>query len=165
MKKLALVVCTLLFTTISFAKDYKITNVEYTLNPSSWKFLGTTKQFALENNVEVNKSKKFETLEDLEAYINDYKQRLDNTRAFDEYSVEYKINETSDLNEVTLYVTTTDTVHLLAVPYPKYDSNSGAVLKLKAKDSNFLGTMNTMSTDLNLSLDTTSDETKFALGL
>ena len=76
MKKLALVVCTLLFTTISFAKDYKITNVEYTLNPSSWKFLGTTKQFALENNVEVNKSKKFETLEDLEAYINDYKQRL-----------------------------------------------------------------------------------------
>lgn len=164
MKKLALVVCTLLFTTISFAKDYKITNVEYTLNPSSWKFLGTTKQFALENNVEVNKSKKFETLEDLEAYINDYKQRLDNTRAFDDYSVEYKINETSDLNEVTLYVTTTDTVHLLAVPYPKYDSNSGAVLKLKAKDSNFLGTMNTMSTDLNLSLDTTGDETKFALG-
>lgn len=164
MKKLSFILCALLLAGSIFAKDYQITKVEYTLNPSSWKFLGTTKEFALENNVEVNKNKKFESLEALELYIEDYKQRLSNTRAFDEYSVEYKITETEDLNKVTLYVTTTDTVHLLAVPYPKYDSNSGAVLKLKAKDSNFLGTMNTMSTDLNLSLDTTEDETKFGLG-
>lgn len=164
MKKSVYILTLLLLSGFLFAKEYKITKVEYNLNPSSWSFLPTTKEFALENNVEVNKNKRFETKEALEAYIEDYKQRLSNTRAFDSYTVEYKVNETESLNEVTLFVTTTDTVHLLAVPYPKYDSNSGAVLKLKAKDSNFLGTMNTMSTDLNLSLDTTGDNTEFSLG-
>lgn len=164
MKKNLLLGFAFLISTSIFAVDYKIINVEYNLNPSSWTFLPTTKQFALENNVEVNKSKTFATKDDLEKYINDYKQRLENTRAFDSIDVEYTVNETKELNEVTLKVTTTDTVHLLAVPYPKYDSNSGAVLKLKAKDSNFLGTMNTMSSDLNIKYDTSDDKNQFSLG-
>lgn len=153
MKKTAFILAGLIFASMLFAKDFQIVKVEYELKPSTWTFLPTTKQFALEQNVEVNKNKKFETEEQLKKYIDDYKQRLSNTRAFDQIDVSYTVSETKELNEVTLNVKTVDTVHLLAVPYPKYDSNTGAVLKLKAKDSNFLGTMNTMSTDLNLAYD------------
>lgn len=165
MKKILFASCILLFASSLFAKDYQIKEVEYNLNPSSWSFLPTTSEYALQNNVPVNKTKLFTTKEDLEIYIKDYTQRLENTRAFDSVQVEYVVSETKELNEVTLKVTTTDTVHLLAVPYPKYDSNTGAVLKLKAKDSNFLGTMNTMSADLNLSYNTENDENTFGLGI
>lgn len=164
MKKILLLSFSLLISTFLFAADYQIVKVEYNLNPSSWTFLPTTKQFALENNVPVDKNKKFATKEALENYITDYKQRLTNTRAFDDFTVEYTVKESKEINEVTLNITTTDTVHLLAVPYPKYDSNSGAVLKLKAKDYNFLGTMNTMSSDLNIKYDTSDDKNEFSVG-
>ena len=36
------------------------------------------------------------------------------------------------------------------MPYPKYSSNSGLTLKLKAKDTNFFGSLNTMNTELNI---------------
>lgn len=164
MKKLSFVAILLINFTFIFAQEYKITKVEYNLNSCSWPFLGTTKEYALKNNVEVNQNIFFSNIEELEVYIKDYKQRLSNTRAFDKIEVTYTVTQTQELNEVTLFVTTKDTVHLLAVPYPKYNSNDGFVFKLKAKDTNFFGTMNPMSTDINFTLDNTQEELAYSLG-
>lgn len=162
MKKLAGIFAFLLISLYSFAADFQITKVEYTLNPSSWSFLPTTKQELLDINVPVDKNRLFSTKEELEAYISDYKQRLYNTRVFDSIDVQYSVEESKEINSVTLKVETTDTVSMLAVPYPNYNSNSGLVLKIKAKDANFLGTMNTMSTDLNIAI---SNEKDVGLGI
>lgn len=164
MKKLIYTLALLLLSLPLFANAYKIVDVQYNITPCSWPFLGVTKQNSLENNVPLNKTKTFESVEELETYLSDYKQRLSNTRAFDKIDVSYDIKQNTSLNEVYLKVSLTDTVHLLAVPYPKYDSNSGVVFKIKAKDTNFLGTMNPMSTDINFSLDNTESEKQIALG-
>lgn len=163
MKKLlsCFIAATLLSASI-FAKNYQINNVEYTLNSSSWKFLPTTSQDQLEKNVPVDQKRQFQSIEDLENYIADYKQQLNNTRIFDSVEINYSVTESEELNLVTLQVETTDTVSLLAVPYPNYNSNTGFVFKIKAKDYNFLGTMETMSADLSLGVD---NEKNFSVGL
>lgn len=45
---------------------------------------------------------------------------------------------------ISLNISAIDTNSLLILPYPKYDSNDGLIFKVKVKDVNFLGTMNTM---------------------
>ena len=126
-------------------------------------------------------------------YINDYKKRLENTRAFEKIQVDFSLEE-SDIDKkeneikiedgitsegenisveedeipreeekfyfVNLNVSTSDSLHFLLMPYPKYDSNSGFTLKLKTKDSNFFGTLETMSGDLNFAI-VSKDETKY----
>ena len=61
---------------------YKIKQVNYNLTGCGPKFLGSTKPFALDKNVEVNKNKIFDTQEELDSYIKDYELRLNNTRVF-----------------------------------------------------------------------------------
>lgn len=140
-----------------FSQKYQITNVEYDIKKSSiLGFTGKTRPYALENNVSVDKNKIFETKEELDEYLKDYETRLYNTKAFD--SIEVITNFSESENEeriifVNLQVNLQDTIHILAVPYPKYNSNSGFELKLKAKDTNFLGSLNTMSSDFNFAVE------------
>lgn len=144
---------------------YKIKQVNYNLTGCGPKFLGTTKPFALDKNVEVNKNKIFDTQEELDSYIKDYELRLNNTRVFEKVLVSYNYeidtnNSTSNIIPVTLDVVLQDSIHILALPYPKYSSNEGFTLKLKIKDTNFLGSMNEMNTALNFKLEQKSESEK-----
>ncbi|WP_294429727.1 hypothetical protein [uncultured Treponema sp.] len=87
----------------------------------------------------------------------DLHQRLMNKRAFQKVDIEFNTIESSSFDtesapppfeeeiiQISLNITAEDTKHLLILPYPKYDSNDGLIFKIKVKDVNFLGTMNTM---------------------
>lgn len=173
----------------AYADLYQIKKITYEIS-------GSTKEYALRTKVPVDKKKIFSNEDELMTYINDYKKRLENTRAFEKIQVDFSLEESDigkkeneikiedgitgegenapiekeDENEVpreeekfyfvNLNVSTSDSLHFLLMPYPKYDSNSGFTLKLKTKDSNFFGTLETMSGDLNFAI-VSKDETKY----
>lgn len=129
-----------------FAQNYKISNIDYEIKDCGLPFFGVTRKYALEKEVPVDFERVFTSKEELDSYIEDYKLRLNNTRAFETVEVSYKIENES---EVLLSVKLTDSFHMLAIPYGRYDSNKGIVFKLKYKDTNFLGTLSPLTTDLN----------------
>ena len=164
------------FTLGLFARQYQITQINYTLEGNGAKIFGRTQPYALENNVPVEKNQIFETEEELNEYILEYTIKLNNLRAFEKIEVTYE-TAASDSGEdtqpaedeicpVTLNVSVKDSFHLFAMPGPKYDSNTGLTFKLKVKDTNFLGSLNTFSSDFYFLLPTDESDgsdTKFGL--
>lgn len=167
MKKLAFCIF-LLFPFFCFAQNYHINNVEYNIEGNGKFSLGTTKEYALEQHVPVDTKTIFETQDDLEEYLKKYVKELNNTRAFEEIEVSYIFDEnlsTYDTFEVILQVYVKDSFHLLALPHViGYNSNEGWKPKLKAKDSNFLGSLNTMSADLYSVVPLSSDNKSYEVG-
>ena len=155
MKKKLLFISVILSAAFSlFSEQYRIIGADYAVQGSGFKFLGTTRPYVLKQTYPVDTKKIFDDQTSLESYISNYEQSLINSRDFDSVDVTYEtsLNEESEINEVTIKVSLVDSHHMLIVPYPKYSSDSGASLKLKARDSNFLGTLHTMNTTLNLKL-------------
>lgn len=144
----------LLAFTALFAEGYSISEINYDIEGSGPKFIGATKKYALELNVPVDKTRVFATAEELDEYVLDYTMRLNNTRMFETIDVQYDVNAE---NKVTLNVAVKDSFHMIMIPYGRYDSNKGLVFKLKIKDTNFLGTMNPLSTDINLIVEQESE--------
>lgn len=159
MKKL-LAATILLLTSFLFAENYRIKNVNYTIEGCGWQIFSKTKAYALELNVPVDTQKTFDSKDKLDTYLLEYYQRLENTRAFEKIEINPIFNENDDFIETVLKVYVKDSFHLLAVPYPKYDSNTGFNLKLKAKDTNFLGSLNPLSTDIFLLLASAESDNK-----
>ena len=128
-----------------FSERYQISEVSYTLDG--------TRERDLRRVVPVNTDRIFESKEELDSYLEDLQQRLINTRAFQDVQIEsFELGNSSDTDftenrskPVSLQITAHDSKHLLILPYPKYDSNDGLIFKIKAKDVNFFGTMNTMN--------------------
>ena len=148
----------LIFTSISvlaFSEQYRITDVEYTTVGAGFNFLGKTKPSSIRQKFPVDKKKIFDSQEALENYIQNYQKELESSRNFETVEINYttSFNAASDINEVSLSIHIQDSHHLVVAPYPKYKTGDGATLKLKAKDTNFLGSLNTMNTSLSLKLD------------
>ena len=144
------------FVFLSAAK-FQIKNYNFDITGAGFKFLGQTNEYALLKNYPIDTKTTFETKDDFEKYLTNYKKTLMSSRAFDQVEIETVYN-TEDENsfydeesfiEVTLNFKIVDSHHLLFMPYPKYSSNDGFTFKLKSKDSNFLGSLNTMSSELN----------------
>ncbi len=123
---------------------YRIANAQYIST-------GSTKVFALERTVPINKKLVFASKEQLESYLDDIKQSLENTRLLAEIDIQYQAHlpDAEGIIPVDVVITVSDSKHLLGLPKPSYDSNTGAELKLKFKDTNFLGFMNTLNFDFN----------------
>lgn len=150
MKKFFTLVLLLSCSYLIFSQNYKIVDSEYNVTGNFW---GTTKVSSLQSNFPLDTKTEF-TEEEFESYIDNYEQKIINTRLFVEVEVTYEvINELYDNKNVKVITNVKDSNHLLAVPYPKFDSNNGFTLKIKAKDTNFLGSMNTMNSDLNINID------------
>jgi len=82
-------------------------------------------------------------------YIDDKQQMLINERVLESARIEHFIGqEENGKYPVDLVIYVKDTSNLIAIPYPKYDSNSGLEIILKARDYNFFGTMNALRVDL-----------------
>lgn len=154
-----------LTSTFIFAQEYQIVDVDYDIEGCRGISFGKTNKVSLEIKCPVDTETVFESKEKFEAYLTEYKQQLNNLRAFATIDLNYteSLNETTQINQVTLNINLIDSNHLLALPYPKYDSNSGMTLKIKAKDSNFLGTLNPLSTDLYVNYKDLTNEWKFGL--
>ena len=128
-----------------FASTYRVRSYSFDVK-------GKTKTASLLEFVDSRdkeEDKTFESLEGLEGFLNDKKQQLVNKRFFHNVEYTYELQETSpDVFDADVVFHVVDASTFLIVPYPKYDSNYGMSLKLKAKDSNFLGTFTTLDSSL-----------------
>lgn len=173
MKKVFSAFLILIFSCLVWAESYQIKEVTYNTVGCGAAFFSYTKPYAIEKNIIINKKRIFASEEELTEYLKDFELKLYSLRAFETIDLDYSITKNPDFSEqsqkkdqnehlekksisaqnlVYVTVSTKDSFHLLGVPYPKYDSNTGTVVKLKIKDTNFLGSLNAMSADINFSL-------------
>jgi hypothetical protein len=105
---------------------------------------GKTREFALERVLRIREGERFNGLGELEAYAEEKNRELRNLRTLDSAAsgVSYTLGEPEGLFiPVYLDVVVTDTWNFMVLPEPKYDSNSGFTLSVKARDYNFMGTL------------------------
>jgi hypothetical protein len=105
---------------------------------------GHTRPEALIDTAEFRTGEEIQGAANLEKYIREKAQILRDQRIFkDTATVEFSIGERRDDGKypVVLLVNVEDTWNIIAIPYPKYSSNSGLELVLKARDYNFLSLM------------------------
>lgn len=143
MKKIFIFIFLSCFFINVYSEGYKIENIEYDTK-------GMTRETALMSNVPIDTTTVFKTEDELNKYLKDLDNRLNNLRILESASVEIVSKE--DKNEyisVSILIKTKDTWNIIVIPYPSYDSNSGFSLKLKIKDYNFLGTMDVFDGTVN----------------
>jgi hypothetical protein len=111
---------------------------------------GHTRPEVLNHNGEFKTGEEIHGIANLEKYIRNKTRFLHSQRIFkDTSTIEYTIGERRDDNvyPVALRIVVEDTWNIIAIPYPKYSSNSGLELVFKARDYNFLGLMNPLKID------------------
>lgn len=153
MKKSFFILLLVFLPVFLFSESYKIKNAEYDINGAGFKLLGKTQIYPLNSKYPLDTKTTFKSREAFEKYLKNYKQSLDSSRFFDEVTINYEANpsDTEDLYDVILMIKIQDSHHFIVMPYPRYSSNDGLSLKIKAKDMNFLGSLNTMNMEINLS--------------
>ena len=123
----------------------------YTIRSYSFNIKGKTTDTALSEFVGAPGAT-FGTLEEMEAHIAEKRQQLYNKRIFHEVGFTYTLEDMGGdvfMADVVIYID--DARTFIILPFPKYDSNYGFELKVKAMDSNFLGTFATMEANVYLS--------------
>jgi hypothetical protein len=128
---------------------------------------GRTRPWALIKNIDLETGLRLRGVQGLETYIRRKTQTLRNQRVLDDENswIDYAIGpENPDgLVPVDLVVHAVDTWNIIVLPEPKYDSNSGLSLTLKARDYNFLGTMSPLAFDLGYELE--DEKNSFLMGI
>lgn len=128
--------------TALFAEKYIINSVLYTVD-------GFTHIDNLKHYMDLEIGEKFETTEDFETYLQKTEQRIKNNRVFLEGEVLTTLSDSSDgYIGVDLEIKVKDSWNIVILPYPQYDSNTGLSLGFRIKDYNFLGSMKTLSVDI-----------------
>lgn len=160
MKKLLIFVFSLLMFSRVFSESYKIENVIFNID-------GKTKESNILKNCPIETTNTFNSKEELDSYIKNYEIELANLRIFEDIKIQYKESEQNNTENtdkplpIILTINLKESFSFLAVPYFKFDSNTGSTIKIKAKDTNFLGSLNTMDFDVNFQI-LTEDETDAA---
>lgn len=94
----------------------------------------------------------FESEEDMVEFLAEKRQLLYNMRIFYDVLYTYELYESGpDMFDADVVFHVSDAKTFLIVPFPKYDSNYGLSLKLKAKDTNFLGTFTNLDANIEYS--------------
>ena len=122
---------------------YVIREVQFDVN-------GRSRPYALVYNGEFTEGERLTGKENLDKYITLKRQLLLNQQVLEDVSIEYSQgeNENDGAVPVKLLVHVKDSWNLILLPYPKYDSNDGFSITLKARDYNFFGTMSPLLVDL-----------------
>jgi hypothetical protein len=139
---------------------YVITSFEFDIK-------GRTRPYALIHEGEFREGEELRGRANLEEYINDKTQILINQRVLkDNASISYSIGEQLEDGSypVTLTIKVEDSWNVIALPKPVYSTNTGFDLTIKARDYNFLGTMNPLRIDLGYKYDE-KKRTSFLLGV
>ena len=127
----------------------------YVINSFVFNIDGYTRPSALVNKGELITGTEISGLSNLEKYVADKTQLLYNERVLESVSIEYFIGQLREDGKypVDLVIYVKDTWNIVAIPRPKYDSNSGWDITIKARDYNFLGTMSPLRLDLGYKYD------------
>jgi len=150
--------CVLLFSSFVFAQEIPeipeqtSDKTVYVIRSIEYRITGKTKETALEQAGDFEKGERFTGQEALNEYTAEKLQILYNIRALDgeKSSVIYTLGEAEEDGAVPVYleVSVTDSSNFIVLPEPKYDSNSGFTLSLKAREYNFLGSLTPFKFDL-----------------
>ena len=154
MKKITAILLSLLLAVpFLFSENYQISDGIYDTKGNFR--LTTTKVMNLKMNFPLDKKTIFDE-EEFDAYIKNYAQELKNSRFFQEIDVHWEPAGTNgDVTLVNVFVSVVDSNHFLAVPYASFKDDSTVTKvtpKIKAKDTNFLGTMNPLTADFNVEI-------------
>ena len=122
----------------------------FVINSFVFNIDGYTRPFALINKAELIVGEEIRGLSNLEKYIQNKQQLLYNERVLESARIEHSIGPMREDGKypVDLVIYVKDTWNIIAIPRPQYDSNSGFDITIKARDYNFLGTMNPLRLDL-----------------
>ena len=123
----------------------------FVINSFDYKLKGRTRVYALEKKIDLVTGEEITGYSNFERYIQNKKQLLINERVLkDNIIIEYTIEEAREDGKypVNLTIIAEDTWNIMALPYPKYDTNSGFELTVKIRDYNFLGTMTPLRLDV-----------------
>lgn len=166
MKKIYLLLVLLLFLIPLHSADYIIKDYTFSIEGSGLKFLGATKDYAILKLHPIDKNKKYPSEDELEKFIKNYKIKLEATRTFETIDISYEshYSEEKDLNEVILIIKLKDSNHMIAMPYPSYSSSNGFSVTIKAKDTNFLGTLMPLNADIKLKIKDGATTPSFSIG-
>ena len=129
-------------------------NIKVKIEKIEYKIVGLTRKYPLQLAVPIDKTTIFESEESYLRYLDSVRLKLNNLRVLETSSVESEYIEVQDgiaLAKIT--ISTKDTWNIIAIPFPKFDSNTGFVAKLKGKDYNFLGSMQVLNVDISYILD------------
>ena len=112
---------------------------------------GRTREDALIRSIELKKGEKINGKTNLEKYIRDKAQMLVNQRVLkDNAEISCITGEQREDGSypVIININVEDSWNIIALPRPKYKNDTGFDLTIKARDYNFLGTMNPLRVDL-----------------
>jgi hypothetical protein len=123
---------------------------------------GRTLGFVLRQKLEADGpilGKSFPDLDSFEAFVADRRQVLLNNRVLASVEASYDLTPNAEGgNDAVIHFAVADTWNLIALPQPKYDSNTGLTLYVKGRDYNFAGSMQTLTLDLSYVSDTASNK-------
>ena len=111
---------------------------------------GITRPFALNSKAQFREGEEITGLSNLHGFIQNKTQILINERVLESVRIEHHIDTPGNNGKypVDLVIYIKDSRNFIVLPQPQYSTNSGLSLYLKARDYNFLGTMNPLRIDL-----------------
>jgi hypothetical protein len=136
---------------MTYAQEGATEGPGYKIDSVSYEVTGRTKEWALSGVMELDLKRVFPDRQALDAYVADRAQLLRNQRVLDKATIEVQELAAVEGLPIPIHLTviTIDTNSVLALPKPQYDSNDGLLLSVRARDYNFLGTMQPLKLDLN----------------
>ena len=127
----------------------------YVINSFNFEVTGYTRPYAIIYHAELIKGEEITGTSNLNKYLQEKYQLLYNQRVFASIKIEHTIGEPLPDGKypVDLVIFVKDTWNIMVIPRPKYDSNTGFDITLKARDYNFLGTMSPLRLDVGYQYD------------
>jgi len=122
----------------------------FIINSFTFNIKGITRQYALIYKGDLVIGEELNGISELEKYIQEKTQKLYNERVLDSVKINYALADAREDGKypVDLFIETTDTWNIIALPRPKFSSSTGSEITLKARDYNFLGTMSPLRFDI-----------------
>jgi hypothetical protein len=132
-----------------YTEDSYLEEPVFIVNSFSFNISGFTRKDALLYKGELKTGEELKGLSGLNFYISEKTQLLINERVLDSVKIDYVIGQAGEDGKypVDIFIDVIDTWNIVALPRPKYSSNSGFELIIKARDYNFLGTMSPLRLD------------------
>ena len=132
--------------------DQSTDTARYAIKAINYNITGSTHSWALAHVIDLKVGEVLNGRKEFETYIERKTQDMKNQRVLvdEDTRIDYVCGrpEADGTIPVILDIHTRDTWNMVALPYPKYDSNSGFSIIIKARDYNFMGTMSALRFDL-----------------
>jgi len=136
------------------SSDYPSDSI-FVINSFVFDVDGITLPFVMISKADLIKGEEIKGHSNLLKYIETKRQILYNERVLESVSIDHSIGAQKEdgKHPVDLVIHVKDTHNIMAIPRPLLDSNSGFDITIKARDYNFLGTMNALRVDFGYKYD------------